>query len=43
MCEGKILRKECELMFETLQNNKVPGNDGIPVEFYKRFCLVNRL
>ena len=37
MCEGKILCKECELMLETFQNNKVPGNDGIPVEFYKRF------
>ena len=24
-------------MLETFQNNKVPGNDGIPVEFYKRF------
>ena len=38
MCEGKILHKECELcelMLETFQNNKVPGNDGIPVEFYK--------
>ena len=37
MCEGKILRKECDLMLETFQNNKVPGNDGIPVEFYKKF------
>ena len=37
MCEGKILHKECELMLETFQNNKVPGNDGIPVEFYKKF------
>ena len=37
MCEGKILQKECERMLETFQNNKVPGNDGIPVEFYKRF------
>ena len=37
MCEGKILRKECELMLETFQNNKMPGNDGIPVEFYKIF------
>ena len=36
MCEGKILRKECGLMLETFQNNKVPGNDGILVEFYKR-------
>ena len=37
MCEGKILHKECELMLETFQNNKLPGNDGIPVEFYKKF------
>ena len=37
MCEGKILQKECKLMLEMLQNNKVPGNDRIPVEFYKRF------
>ena len=37
LCEGKILQKECELMLETFQNNEVPGNDGIPVEFYKRF------
>ena len=27
-CEGKLL--------ETFQNNKAPGNDGIPVEFYKK-------
>jgi len=37
MCEGKILQKECELMLETFQNNKVPRNDGIPGEFYIRF------
>ena len=37
MCEGRIFQKECELMLETFQNNKAPGNDGIPVEFYKRF------
>ena len=37
MCEGKILHKECELVLETFQNNKVPGNDGIPVEFHKKF------
>ena len=34
MCEGKILHKECEHMLEMFQNNKVPGNDGIPVEFW---------
>ena len=36
-CEGKILLNECKLILETFQNNKAPGNDGIPVEFYKVF------
>jgi len=41
-CEGKILLKECKLILETFQNNKAPGNDGIPVEFYKIFWpLIN--
>ena len=34
--EGKILLNECELIFETFQNNKAPGNDGIPVKFFKK-------
>ena len=34
--EGKILLEECELIFETSSNNKAPGNDGIPIEFYKK-------
>ena len=36
-CEGKILLNECKLILETFQNNKAPGNDGIPKEFYKLF------
>ena len=39
-CEGKILLNECELILETFQNNKAPGNDGIPVEFYKKLWPV---
>ena len=35
-CEGKIILNECELILETFQNNKASGNDGIPVEFYKK-------
>ena len=27
---------ERELMLETFQNNKAPGNDGIPVEFCEK-------
>jgi len=25
------------LILESFQNNKTPGNDGIPIEFYKKF------
>ena len=32
-CEGKIT----SLLLECFQNNKSPGNDGIPTEFYKKF------
>ena len=27
--------EECKISLESFQNNKSPGNDGIPVEFYK--------
>ena len=36
-CEGKITSEECALLLECFQNNKTPRNDGIPVEFYKKF------
>ena len=36
-CEGKITPEECATVLENFQNNKSPGNDGIPVEFYKKF------
>jgi len=38
-CEGKITSKECAKALETSQLNKAPGNDGIPIEFYKTFWL----
>ena len=25
------------MLLETFQNNKTPGNDGIPIEFYRKF------
>ncbi|KAL9983202.1 hypothetical protein ACROYT_G005340 [Oculina patagonica] len=34
-CEGQITIDECKRILETFQNNKSPGNDGIPIEFYK--------
>ena len=36
LCEGKIYREECKSILDSFQNNKTPGNDGIPIEFYKR-------
>ena len=36
-CEGKITSEECALLLECFQNNKTPGNDGIPIEFYTKF------
>ena len=34
--KDKILLNECELILETFQNNKTPGNDGTPAEFYMK-------
>ena len=36
-CEGEITSGECALDLESFQNNKSPGNDGIPVELYGKF------
>ena len=36
-CKGKISSNECAKALETFQLNKAPGNDGIPIEFYKTF------
>lgn len=33
-CEGEISLEELEC-FKQFQNNKSPGNDGLPIEFYK--------
>ena len=41
-CEGKIAPDECFRLLDTFQNNKTPGDDGVPIEFYKNFWpLVN--
>lgn len=36
-CEGELREKECLEALRTMKNEKSPGNDGIPVEFYKVF------
>ena len=37
ICEDIPTLKECEEAIKSMKNNKSPGNDGIPVEFYKLF------
>ena len=36
-CEGEITTEECVKALDTFDNGKTPGNDEIPVEFYKTF------
>jgi len=40
-CEGQITIEECKKILETFQNIKSPGNDGIPIEFYKNCWDLN--
>ena len=35
-CEGKIHQEESKSILDSFQNNKTPGSDGIPIEFYER-------
>ena len=39
-CEGKITPEECAAVLENFKSNKYPGNDGIPVEFYKKILVI---
>ena len=43
-CEGKITLQECENILTSFQTGKTPGNDGLPIEFYKAFWpLIGKL
>ena len=35
--EGRITLEQCTHILESFQNNKTPGNNGIPIKFYKTF------
>lgn len=36
-CEGKISADGCYKLLDRFQNNKMPGNDGISIEFCTKF------
>ena len=36
-CEGELTQEECCLAIKKFNNNKSPGTDGLPIEFYKIF------
>ena len=36
-CEGTVTKQECSEVLKHMKNNKAPGLDGIPIEFYKTF------
>ena len=37
LCEGEISTQECENALGKIKRNKSPGEDGLPIEFYKPF------
>lgn len=37
ICEGLISKDECSSVIKHMKNNKSPGLDGLPIEFYKAF------
>ena len=36
-CDGPITKKDIQLSLQNMENNKSPGNDGLPIEFYVTF------
>ena len=37
VCEGPLTETEISAVIKTFKNNKSPGTDGLPIEFYKVF------
>ena len=36
-CEGELTEAECKKALETMKSRKTPGNDGLTVDFYRKF------
>ena len=39
LCDGEITESEPKIVLKNMKNNKTPGTDGFPVEFYKIFGI----
>jgi len=37
ICDGEVTYSECFKVLSSFENNKIPGNDGLSIEFYKCF------
>ena len=37
VCEGDILEQECVNAIKKMKSSKSPGEDGLPIEFYRTF------
>ena len=37
ICEGRVRTEEITEVLKSFKDNKVPGIDGLPAEFYKAF------
>ena len=37
LCEGEVTLEECTRALNSFKNNKSPGLDGLPYEFYRKF------
>lgn len=37
LCEGHVTYNECLKAIKSMKNEKSPGPDGLPAEFYKQF------
>ena len=37
VCDGLLTKAECEEALKSINADKTPGTDGLPVEFYRAF------
>ena len=40
LCEGELTAEECFTALTGMARGKAPGLDGLPMEFYLKFCQV---